>query len=57
MYPQELNKPDVTMEIIEKRFSYFTKSNKVEQKLKNGEGSYFIKDQTPIKKNNPAKCF
>ena len=46
IYKKKLNKSDVTAEIIESRLSFLSKKNRIENKLANGKGSYFIKDQT-----------
>ena len=42
---KKLNSSDVPVEIIESRLSFLTNKNRIENKLKNGKSSYFIKDQ------------
>ena len=40
-----MNNSDVTAGIIESRLSFLAKKNRIENKLRNGKSSYFIKDQ------------
>ena len=52
---KELKNPDITIEIIEKRLSFLTNSNKIENKATNGKSSYFVK--APVLPSATDKSF